>query len=619
MTDRRRAAGRAPIIAIAVAGYLLRLVMVFAVHPSCPFDADRWADKSSYAAVTGPATEASGCSTLTGDSLYIYVQGRMLAAGKGFADPVAFLSRQVVVPSGKKAPATTVIVAALDRAGFPTIDASRAVLALLGSGAIVVVGLLARRLAGRRAGILAASIMALYPVFVINDWRLMTESWTVLWYSAMVYAIYRLWERATPGWAVLVGVFTGLCYYGRAEMMLVWAFAYLPAILGRRHVPWRARLLTTATTILAGLAVMMPLIVANTVRFSHPVPLGPGTGWGIRNGTCDEAWFGEQTGYLSFNCFDNHTTFMVAPILQANPLADETDVDPPYRERAVEYIRDNLPRYPAVAAARVGRVFGFFEPVQTIELERVSEGRGDLDSMLQFVVYYLLVPFTALGAWILRRRRVPISPILGPLGSTVLIVAASFGLPRYRLFVDVGMVVASAVAFDALPRWWRARRSAVEAPWWSAPDGSWAPPVARAAATAARAPVPRVPRALVVVVLVLAVLGAGVVAWSSTVEPYQRPTPSDPAERQALCNDLRHVEALAEGAAKNPSLLGEFPPVLLRIDDRAAGSLHPQIDSLLGALLAFDTVGRDASKLAAVTATARTALEHIHDYRVSIC
>jgi hypothetical protein len=68
--------------------------------------------------------------------------------------------------------------------------------------------------------------------------------------------------------------------------------------------------------------------------------------------------------------------------------------------------------------------------------------------------YYLLLPFAIGGLVVMRRRRVPIFPMIAIAMSVTITVAFSFGITRYRAPVDAVLPVLAAVAIDAL---WRRR------------------------------------------------------------------------------------------------------------------------------------------------------------------
>jgi hypothetical protein len=64
-----------------------------------------------------------------------------------------------------------------------------------------------------------------------------------------------------------------------------------------------------------------------------------------------------------------------------------------------------------------------------------------------------LVPFAVAGGVLLRRRRVPITPLVAQFAIVTLTAAAIYGLVRFRVPAEVSLVVLAAVALDAvIPR-----------------------------------------------------------------------------------------------------------------------------------------------------------------------
>src|SRR6476661_7078827 len=98
---------------------------------------------------------------------------------------------------------------------------ARALEALLGAAAIIIVYLLGRRLSGRGAGLLAAAGVAFYPPFIHSTGALLSEPPAILTLPAAVLAF--LWaaeRRGTWEWA-LPGVLLGLTALIRPEYLLV--------------------------------------------------------------------------------------------------------------------------------------------------------------------------------------------------------------------------------------------------------------------------------------------------------------------------------------------------------------------------------------------------------------
>jgi hypothetical protein len=79
-----------------------------------------------------------------------------------------------------------------------------------------------------------------------------------------------------------------------------------------------------------------------------------------------------------------------------------------------------------------------------------GEGRESLVSWLGFAMYWALVPVAAVGAVMLRRRRVTIWPLLMQFAVVVVTAAAFYGLIRFRIPVEIALVVLAAAAIDAL-------------------------------------------------------------------------------------------------------------------------------------------------------------------------
>jgi hypothetical protein len=205
----------------------------------------------------------------------------------------------------------------------------------------------------------------------------------------------------------------------------------------------------------AGLLVMSPWLIYNNVRFERPVTLTSGPGTVMMAGSCDQAWSGESMGYWA-NCFparDLYPEFEAelpgVSLTGADRVAyDESVKDGFNRRKAIEYTLDNWQRYPLVAFARIGRSLEFFRVGHTLRMNYSVEGRWEEPSTLGLGLYYALVPFSILGSLVLWRRRIRLTPLLAMWPMIMLASAATFGLTRYRVPVDIAMIVLSAIAIS---------------------------------------------------------------------------------------------------------------------------------------------------------------------------
>ena len=110
------------------------------------------------------------------DQFYFSALPHLLADGHGFINPFQSVLRHVDVATAEHPPLYPVALTPLAVVGLDDPDWQRLTGALFGAGTIVVVALIARRLAGDRAGLLAGALAAAYPVLVAADGALMSES-----------------------------------------------------------------------------------------------------------------------------------------------------------------------------------------------------------------------------------------------------------------------------------------------------------------------------------------------------------------------------------------------------------------------------------------------------------
>ena len=417
---------------IAAAALALRLYVVLKARPVCD------------AGVAEP-----GCFRINGDVLYQFLQGRLIAQGHFFKHPLEHLSTGRLVNSAGDPPLFSLLLGAWSRIGFDTVTWQRALASLMGAGTVVLIAMLARSLAGARAGWLAGTLAAFHPLLWINDAMLMSESLYQPAVTAVIATACGYAARPSRRAAAGAGAVIAVAALVRAEAALLTVVLLVPLTLLGSARALRERLCHLAIGGAAALLVVSPWLTYNNLRFSHPVTLTSASGSVLIAGSCDTAWSGPSIGYWA-DCFtelglwdDYEDAFPGVTSLPAaeRPVYDESAIDSFNRRAALDYIGDNFRRYPQVMLARVGRVLEVYRVRDTLGWAWRLEGRWRAPSTAGLVLYYVLVVPAAVGAWRLRRAGQRLTPLLAQWPLVIVTAALTFGLTRYRVPIDIAMVL----------------------------------------------------------------------------------------------------------------------------------------------------------------------------------
>jgi 4-amino-4-deoxy-L-arabinose transferase-like glycosyltransferase len=378
------------------------------------------------------------------DAAWYELQGLTLAGGHFF--PVLFGQG----PDAAHPPLTSLaITPATYLFGLPPgFTPQRLTMAVLGAAAVALVGILGRSLAGPRAGLLAALVAAAYPDMWMPNGIVMSETLTMLTVTLALLAAYRV-LRAPSWWAAaLLGTACGLAALNRAELALLVPALAVPAALCASCPSRLRRLGLAGLAALVAVLVVGPWVGRNLVSFQDATFLSTGEGPVLLGANCPDTYSGPLLGGWSITCS-----------IDVPAGGDQSVRSARQTSKALRYVKAHEGRLPVVVAARVGRVWDLFEPVQMAD-RTVDEGRPVPASLAGLCSYYLLLPLAVLGVVVLRRRRVPVWPLLVLAGVVTVVVAASYGLVRFRAEFEPALVVLAGVGLDALWRAVRRRRVA---------------------------------------------------------------------------------------------------------------------------------------------------------------
>jgi 4-amino-4-deoxy-L-arabinose transferase-like glycosyltransferase len=388
---------------------------------------------------TGPSSRGF---TVGGDSFFYHWQADALAKGHWFVDPFQWANQGLTAPSSAHPPLYPLYLSLWSRVGIGSLTGHRLASCLLGVATVVVIALLAYRLAGTAAGLVAAGLAALYPQLWINDGMLMSESLVVLLSALVLYAAYCFIASPRVRSAVLLGLACGAATLTRSELLLLFPFLVVPLACFVKNKGWKQRAKLAIVACVTGGVLILPWVTFNMVRFDEPTWLSTGTGSALSAASCDATYYGSKIGYWEY-CFQGP----YPPVT-----LDESVRDLAPRHAADKYISAHLSRLPLVMAARIGRMWGVFKPGQTTTFEWSLEARGRTASWIALFFYYALLPFAIVGLVVMRRRKIAIWPVIVFAVIATIAAATTFGVTRYRAPAEVGLVLAAAIGIVAVCR-----------------------------------------------------------------------------------------------------------------------------------------------------------------------
>jgi hypothetical protein len=369
------------------------------------------------------------------DSLWYQLTGSGIYGGYGYVDPSALIAHGQRVPTANFPPAYPVLIALAHVFGLGSPLSLQILGALLGGITVVLAGILGRRVAGPKVGLLVAGLVAIWPALIAGDGSVMAESLAtplVLWAVLAVDSARR--DGGGRRWA-LAGVPLGLAALTRSELPLLAVVLVAMAVLSRG--PGSAvlgrRLVSGLLTIGVTAAFLVPWSVSRVAALGSEAILPTNGAKALAGGNCPLTYYGPDLGGWRFSCVQS----------AIGGRTDEKGQTFAARHAAVSYAKDHLSRVPVVVVARELRTFGAWSP-KALDSDEVQESRNATWQRLGWWVTILTLPLAAAGCVLLWRRN---ALLLAPLVSIVIAAAVSVGNQRLLLPAEpillLGMVLAA--------------------------------------------------------------------------------------------------------------------------------------------------------------------------------
>jgi Dolichyl-phosphate-mannose-protein mannosyltransferase len=388
------------------------------------------------------------------DAVAYRLLARNLADGRGYVRPLYGHPLKLVATAAHP-PLFSSVLAVFDTIGLQSLTEQRVALAIVGSLAVLIMGLLGREVSGPAVGIGAALISALDPLWLGPIGALMSESiYLIIIPLVMLLALWCLerptfWRFGALGLAIALGVLT------RSEAIDFVVLLGVPLLLMIR-VSWKSRFVLGVALLVGVTLLLGPWLVRNEVKMGGAV-LSTQEGGTLLGSYCSSAFDRANGAYGSFSagCAIGFAAILRADVKPPDRAQGWTELslDRATTESAKRYALSHLGDLPRVVLAREESAWGLGNQNFQLQLAE-AEGRNRTSELVGKALYWVLVPFVIVGAVVLARR----SPrrfvvVVVPIAVAVLTVALTYGSTRLRVVAEPSLAVLAALGVVRAVQW----------------------------------------------------------------------------------------------------------------------------------------------------------------------
>ncbi|WP_028059691.1 ArnT family glycosyltransferase [Candidatus Solirubrobacter pratensis] len=350
-----------------------------------------------------------------GDWWFYHWQANDLASGHFFVEPFRLRFNHQEFPSAGHPPLYPALLSVVSWLGGTSVMWHRAFGLVCGAASIALMGVLGRRVGGDRLGLAAAGVCAAYPLMVVVDGALMSETaYTPLVILVLLAALARrtFWLGAAIGLAALC----------RSEALLLLPVLAWPVL-------WRQGIAKPALATLGCVVVIAPWTIRNAVALGHVVPISTNDSTVLTGANCPKTYSGPDIGFWRFDC--------LAP-RKADNEAEQSDI---WRADGLRYAREHASRLLVVIPVRILRTVSLYQPRRQVLF---AEGRWIHGEQMAVAAFYLLALLSFAGAVMLRRGGTPLWVLLAPAVVVLITVVIGYGHPRLRHVFEPSLMLMGA-------------------------------------------------------------------------------------------------------------------------------------------------------------------------------
>ena len=375
-----------------------------------------------------------------GDFYFYHWSANLIADGRGYIDPITLAYTGVAQPTALHPPLWSFLLSlvsslggtgsAVGHLGGHDYFAHRLTGGVCGTITVVLVGLIGRRVGGPRVGLVAAAAAAIYPILIVTDGSLLSESLYGVFIAGTILLAYRLIDQPTRGRALALGVVMGLAALTREEALLLVLLLLVPlAGFPKQWFPRRVAPDVIVVAVLGVALVVLPWTVRNEVAFHRLIPVSTGAGAVFAGANCPQTYHGKYVGFWEISC--------IPPRIQGN----EAQYTARWRKEGLDYAKRHVGRLAVVEVVRELRTWGLYQG---------THDPGEPSEPLAVAAYFVLLPLAIGGFFLLRRRREPLLVLMAPILLVTITTLTGYGTTRFRHAAEMSLLVFGAIAIVAI-------------------------------------------------------------------------------------------------------------------------------------------------------------------------